>query len=120
MLRIRSAVRRQRGRANDAHVAGQHDEVGTGGRQGRRKGRVLRAAGRRVGRSGGRDQGGVDPPFRGPLEGRAGAVGEDEPDRAAELAPLSGRHQRPEVRAGTRHPDGDPRSAGGHPIGPSP
>ncbi len=55
-----------------------------------------------------RDERGLDPLLRGPVEGRAGPVGEDEDDLAAELAARRGGVERPQVGAGTRDADRDP------------
>ena len=59
-------VRRQDPRADDPHVAGQDDDIGPGGSQRIGQGGIVAA----------RHERRVDPLLRGPVEGRAGAVGE--------------------------------------------
>ena len=76
------------GRADDPHVAGQHDRVDGGRDKGLGQRRVVAT----------RNEGGLDPLLRRPVERRAGAIGEDEGDLAAELAAASGRDR---ARAGS-------------------
>jgi hypothetical protein len=98
----------ERERADPAHVAGQDDGVGM--RPGQDRGeRVVRARG---------GDAGLDPLRLGPLEARAGPVGEDEDDLSADVSTSAGGDERPKVRSLARNPDGDPagrRARGGRP-----
>ena len=80
--------RREHGRPDDPHVAGQDDDVGPRTGQERRRARRVVAA---------RDERGLDPLLRRPVERRARPIGEHEDDLAAELAARGGRRQRPQV-----------------------
>ena len=101
MLRIRPRERAEHRRPDDPQVAGEDDGVGRGAGEGLRDG-VVGAA---------RDHGRVDPLLRGPVDRRAGPVGEDEHDLPAELAARRRRVERPQVRAAARDPDRDPASS---------
>ena len=85
-------------RPDHAHVAGQHDHIGSGTGQHRSEGLVLAAVDHRR----------VDARFGGPVERGAVAVRKHQHDVAAELAALCGRLERPQVRARTGHADRDP------------
>ena len=84
-------------RADDPHVAGQHDDV---------RARAAQRVGQRVVGAAG-DEGRVDALLGRPVERRAGPVGHDEDDPPAELAPPLGGDERPEVAAGATHRDRD-------------
>ena len=90
--------------ADDPHVTGKHDDVGGDG--------ASSVAASAASSPPGHERG-LDPLLRRPLERRAGAIGEDEDDLAAELAAIGGCRQRPQVRAGTRDADGDPAAHAG-------
>ena len=83
---------------HDPHEAGEDDDIRLDRRQ--------RVGQRRV--VGTRDDGRLDPLLDRPVDRRARAVGEDQDDLAAELAAPRRGCQRPKVRSGTRHADGDP------------
>ncbi len=85
-------------RTDDPHVAGQDDDVGPDGVEGRRQGRVVAAG----------EQRRLDPLLDRPVERETGPIGEDQHDLAAKLAPPGGRGQSAQVGAGARDADGDP------------
>ena len=99
MFRIRSRYDGQDRRADDAHVARQHDDVRAGAGQDLGQ-RVVIAT---------RDERRVDPLLRRPVERRARPVGEDEHDVAAELAADGRRLERPQVGTGAGDADRDAR-----------
>ena len=95
---------RERGkhpRPDDAHVAGEHDDVDTD--------RVERLGERRIVAA--RHERGLEPLLCGPVKRRARPVGEDEDHRATEASSFAGGNQRPQVRARPRDTDRDPRGA---------
>ena len=113
---------RERGehrRADEAHVAGEDDDVD------RRPPRASRRAPRRrsralavgAGAAEAREQRRLDPLLRRPGERRAVAIGEDERDLAAELAASRGGHERAEVAAGARDADRDAARSRAAPTG---
>ena len=108
MLRIRPGNAREHRRTDDAHVAGEDDDIDRCGRERLREGRVgVGPFGRiRAPRPG--SEGGVDPLLRRPVERRAVAVREDEHDLAAELAAAGRRGEGPQVAPGAGDADRDP------------
>ena len=96
-----AAERGQDGRPDDPHVAGEDDDVDPDRGERRRERRVVAAG----------DERGLDPLLRRPVERRAVAIGEDEHDLAAELAPARRGRQRPQVRARPRDADRDAAGA---------
>ena len=83
-------------RPDDPHVAGEDDDVRPRRPRGRRASGV-------VGAAAGHERG-VDPLLRRPVERRAGPIGEDEHDLAAELAARRRREERPQVATRRRTP----------------
>ena len=94
-----AAERCQHRRADDPHVAGEHDDVDVDRGQGLGERRIVAA----------RHQRGLEPLLGRPVECRAGPVGEDEDDGAAKSSPFARGRQRPQVRARPRDTDRDPR-----------
>ena len=92
-------------RPDDPHVAREDDDIRRGSGQGLGHG-IVGAA---------RDDGGVDPLLRRPVDRRARPVRDDEHDVSAELAARRGRVERPQVAAGARDRDRDPALTRGHP-----
>ena len=84
--------------SHDPHVAGQDHRVRADGLERGGQRRVVAAW----------DERGLDPLLGRPVERRAGTVGEDEDDPAAQLSAVRRGGQRPQVRARARDADGDP------------
>jgi hypothetical protein len=91
----------ERRRPDDSHVAGQNDDVDRGGRERFGDDLVIPT----------RDQGGLDPLLRGPVDGRAGPIREDEGNGRTQVAARRGRAQRPQIAPRSRDADGDPAAA---------
>jgi hypothetical protein len=93
-------------RADQSHVAGQHDDIGCRAGQRVGQGRIVAVG----------DESRVDPLLRRPREARACAIGEDEHHCPPEQSALGCPNERAEVRPGARHADRDPPR---HPSEPS-
>jgi len=103
-----SAERSQGPRPDEAHVAGEDDDRRVRCAKGLCEDTISIGALSCVGGRQARQQGRVDPLLRRPIEGRAGPIGEDEADLAAELTAFRGRRQGAQVAARAGDADGDP------------
>ena len=109
----------QDARADDPHVAGEHDQLDGGRLQRFGEGGIVRGPISWILRDGRGHERRVDPLLGRPVERGTGAIGEDEDDRPAELGAIRRRSQRAQVRARARDTDGDPSAGLGHRIAPS-
>ena len=95
-------------RPDEAHVPGEDDGVHRQRLQGLREVPVSQGAGVEAPRAEALDQRRVEPGLGRPVEGGAGAVGEDEHDLRVERAALDPGVERPQVAAAPADPDRDP------------
>ena len=99
---------RQHRRPDDAHVARQHDQLRSDGRQGLSEEAVLLGPSGLVATWRRRYQERLDPLLHGPVQRRARAIGEDQGYLGVERATLGDGVQGTQVAAGSRDADRDP------------